>query len=166
MATVAARSPALQKLHWSENDWLGDDVVYTIAASCPLLQELCAENEYPSALTDAAVVALARGCPKLTMIEGLTGPALTDASVMALAQHCLNLETVHLQRSPLVAEAALTTLAQMCRELQRLYVCGSSINTAAVLRLRSVATDNGAGDEVVQAVGQEDDQDSDGWTVD
>jgi hypothetical protein len=166
MATVAARSPALLKLHWSENEWLSDDVVYTIAASCPLLQELCAENEYPSALTDAAVVALAQGCPKLTMLEGLSGPALTDASVMALAENCPNLSVVYLVHSPQVTEAALTTLVQRCRELQRLYVCGSSINTAAVLRLRSVATDNGAGDEVVLAVGQEDDEDSDDWAVD
>jgi hypothetical protein len=68
-------------------------------------------------------VALARDCPKLTVMKGLSGPALTDASVIAQANHCPHLATIDLEHSP---EAALTTLVRRCRKLVRLCTCAGA----------------------------------------
>jgi hypothetical protein len=133
---VVTRNPLLQELRMSGNSWLSDDVLEAIAASCPLLRELYARSSAASTLTDAAVVALVQGCPKLSVMEGLSGPALTDASVMALAEHCSDLYIVNLLHSPQVTETALTALVQKCPGLEVLHVCGSSIDAAAVFRLR------------------------------
>jgi hypothetical protein len=56
------RNPLLEQMSVMGNKWLQDDQVTAIATSCPLLRELRAQNG-PSALTEAAVVALALGCP-------------------------------------------------------------------------------------------------------
>jgi hypothetical protein len=133
---MAVRNPQLQNLRLPGNSWLRPDGLTAIAASCPRLQELCAQTTTPSTLTDAAVVALAQGCPKVTVVEGLSGPALTDASVSALTEHCPLLKRVCLDHSPLVTESALTLLLQTCSKLHQLRVCASSMDAAAVKRIR------------------------------
>jgi hypothetical protein len=134
---IVTSNPLLEQLDLPGNGWLSDGVLTIIAASCPLLQELCADYEIPSALTDVAVVALAQGCPKLTVMEGLSGPALTDTSVSALTEHCLDLTKLHLEHSPQVTETALIALAQKCLTLEVLQVCAASLDKAAVKRIRA-----------------------------
>jgi hypothetical protein len=45
---MVVRNPQLQKLRLPGNSWLRDDVLTAIAASCPRLQELCAQTTTPS----------------------------------------------------------------------------------------------------------------------
>jgi hypothetical protein len=137
VTAIVTSNPLLEQLDLPGNGWLSDDVLTIIAASCPLLQELCADYEIPSALTDVAVVALAQGCPKLTVMEGLSGPALTDASVIALTECCSDLSKVYLEHSPQVTETALIALAEKCLTLEVLQVCASSLDKAAVKRIRA-----------------------------
>jgi hypothetical protein len=147
IAAVASRNPLLEKLRWTGhgwisvgNGWLSDGALVTIAASCPLLQELYVQEAAASFLTDASLMALAQGCPKLTVVQGLSGPALTDASVIALADHCPRLTRVNLKHSPLVTEAALTTLVQRCLELQQIHVCANSMDASAMSRISAAHT--------------------------
>jgi hypothetical protein len=134
---IATSNPLLEQLDLPGNGWLSDDVLTTIAASCPLLQELCADSESPSTLTDAAVVVLAQGCAMLSVVEGLSGPGLTDASVIALTERCLDLTKLHLEHCPQVTETALIALAQKCLTLVVLQVCAASLDKAAVKRIRA-----------------------------
>jgi hypothetical protein len=128
---MAVRNPQLQKLRLPGNSWLRQDGLTAIAASCPSLQELCAQTTTPATLTQ-----MPQGCPELTVVEGLSGPALTDASVSALTEHCPHLKRVCLDHSPQVTEIALTKLLQTCSKLHQLQVCASSMDAAAVKRIR------------------------------
>jgi hypothetical protein len=139
IAAIAARNPKLSRLQVPGNDWLRDDVVTTIATSCPRLSALLTSGGGPSALTDEAVIALARGCPGLQSPNGLSGPQLTDRSVLAFAEHCPDLRTLYLEHSPLVTEEALTTLVRNCRKMERLSVRRNTIDAAALQRLRAAA---------------------------
>jgi hypothetical protein len=139
IAAIAARNPQLSSLRMPDNEWLRDDVVITIAISCPRLLYFLRDGRGPSALTDEAMVALASGCTRLQRVNGLSGPHITDVSVLAFATYCQGLETLHLGRSPLVTEAALTVLVRNCRKLVSLSVCRSTIDADALQRLRAAA---------------------------
>jgi hypothetical protein len=139
IAAIAAHNPQLSRLQVPGNDWLRDDVVTTIATSCPRLSALLTSGGGPSALTDEAVIALALGCPGLQSPNGLSGPQLTDASVLAFAEHCPDLRTLYLEHSSLVTEEALTTLVRNCRKMERLSVRRNTIDAAALQRLRAAA---------------------------
>jgi hypothetical protein len=154
VVALLARNPIMQRFCFSGNTWLSDKVLSTAAAFCPRLRDIRAQSNTPSALSDAAVVALAQGCPELTVVEGISGLQLTDVAVIALAEHCPRLDTVHLQHSPQVTEAALTVLTQRCRKLRHLRVCASSIDTAAESRIRAAHGGNGSNALSVHAPGR------------
>jgi hypothetical protein len=139
MVAIASHNPQLTALCLPSNAWLRDDVVVDIAARCPLLQELHIRGDTPSVLTDAALVALAQGCPKLTMVQSLSGPQLTDAAVLALAECCPGLKSVRLEHSPHVTGVALMIMVQRCCKLSHLCVCRSTIDEDVAARLRAAS---------------------------
>ena len=63
-------------------------------------------------LTDAGLMALARGCSRLQCLTLRRCKIVTDEGIVAIAQHCQHLCDLMLRRLPLVTVAALHSIAQ------------------------------------------------------
>ena len=75
-------------------------------------------------ITDAAVLALAKGCPNLTTINLYGCRNITDAAVVALAEHCPNLTKSFLFSCANITDAAVIALAKHCRNLTTINLGG------------------------------------------
>jgi hypothetical protein len=80
---------------------LGFLALFTIAANCPLLEQLSVSE------------------------EGLEAPVLDDACMLCISHGCRRLRRLELRHCAAVTDAAATALAARCKGLQvRLCVCG------------------------------------------
>lgn len=64
---------------------------------CPHIQELAILR--CQALTDEAVISLARGCPRLRLLSFGGCRQLTDASLLALAEHSRFLQSLDISKT-------------------------------------------------------------------
>ena len=63
-------------------------------------------------ITDAAVLALAKGCPNLTTVNLYDCANITDAAVLALAKGCPNLTSIDLAGCRMITEEAKAALRE------------------------------------------------------
>jgi hypothetical protein len=83
----------------------------------------------------AAVIALAKGCPRLTTIR-MAVCSLTDESVSAFAQNCPLLSVVHIRDNDEVTDAGVCALAERCAKLTDVDFCMcSALTREAVMAL-------------------------------
>ena len=76
-------------------------------------------------VTDAVLVAISRGCPKLAHLDLFDARKITDAGVIAVAQGCSELNTLILNGCDHITAAAVLAIAQLCPRLIQLdLVCG------------------------------------------
>jgi hypothetical protein len=75
---------------------LDDDMLRMIAAHCPHLQTIKAENCH--LVTDAGVTALAKGCPQLQDVELRHSDYITIAALEAITAHCRYLERLSINQ--------------------------------------------------------------------
>ena len=106
---VARGCNLLKELELPPSSTVGDPALVALGQYCPLLRSLSSSGAGLgwTSITDAAVAALVRGCPKLEVFE-LPGARMTDASASALAQGCPNLKTLNLLRTDVTAAGVLT----------------------------------------------------------
>ena len=71
-------------------------------------------------LTDAAIQAVAQGCPQLKELNVGRCARLTDASIRSLAESCTQLESLTTRYCPLLTSAVVRALEQGCRQLKYL----------------------------------------------
>ncbi|KAI3424418.1 hypothetical protein D9Q98_009970 [Chlorella vulgaris] len=110
--TVARRSNGLlPNGQWEEQ--LGFLALFTIAANCPLLEQLSVSEEGLEApvLDDACMLCISHGCRRLRRLELRHCAAVTDAAATALAARCKGLQVLVLEHTG-VGDAGLLALAR------------------------------------------------------
>lgn len=125
---------------------LEDTGVESVALHCHNLQELDISNSKSLNLTDRSLLALAKGCPKLTklVISGcttftdsslvyITGmrhlnlcgcyQAVTDVALQAIARNCPELQVLNIAWCNKVSDVGVTSIAVSCPDLRTLDLC-------------------------------------------
>ena len=96
-------------------------------------------------LTDAAIQAVAQGCPQLKELNVGRCARLTDVSIRSLAGSCTQLESLTTRYCPLLTSAVVRALEQGCRQLKYLDMIPFEIEIPLTLRgeipLRNVVLD-------------------------
>jgi hypothetical protein len=141
-AVLQVCSPNLQKIAISALLRAGDYEI--IASRCSQLRELCVD---PGTVDDAALLALAAGCPKLSYVplcqskvsdvgiiavvarnRALTSLNLiyncnvTDRGMEAVTANCPLLESIHLASCNQLTDATLIAIGQHCHNLRELNI--------------------------------------------
>ncbi|GLC47187.1 hypothetical protein PLESTB_001622800 [Pleodorina starrii] len=132
-ARLAACLPNLQHLALHEaTSCLGgmtDEFAAAVAAHCPLLVSLevsFTRYSLPSEVfTDAGMMALAAGCPRLTALSLTNCGAITNRSLYAVAVHCRGLRRLALGGyHELISDYGTVVLFQACSGLVRVVLSG------------------------------------------
>ena len=117
------------------------DLEYIVAQECPNLTSLDLTKDasaWPanSNITNAGLIALARGCPKLVSLNLRGCHHITRRGMIALAQGCPQLSSLNLQNCRGITDAAVIALSQECPELSSLnFTWCKQITDAAVIAL-------------------------------
>ena len=90
--------------------------ISALAAGCPLLQEFIAWN---TSLTDAGVIALARGCRDLRKIDMSDCKSIGFDAISAIAENCPLISKFHVCGCEFVDAACRSFIAQRFHNLQR-----------------------------------------------
>ena len=99
-----------------------DAAVMAMASGCPQLTtlDLCNCDN----ITDAAVVAVASKCKQLTRFDLRGCSKITDAAVLAVASGCKLLTTLNLAYCSNITDAAVVAVASGCPQLSSLSLFG------------------------------------------
>jgi small ubiquitin-related modifier len=103
-----------------------------VARGCRLLESL--ELPASSQVEDKGLIELGRCCPQLRSVTGNGWNCITDAAVIALASGCPQLEVVQLAHASLT-DASADALAQGCPNLKMLDLFETGITVAGLLIL-------------------------------
>jgi hypothetical protein len=128
----AARSHSLTSLDLF-NCVVTDAALTAVAQGCPRLTKLVLWNELRVSITDVSVIALADGCPLLTYLD-LNNCAISDAAVVALACRCRSL--IHLDLGWCnITDTAVTALIQHSASLTALNLAHTDVTDASILAI-------------------------------
>ncbi|KAJ3176056.1 hypothetical protein HDU87_005573 [Geranomyces variabilis] len=124
-APVAAPAPPagfdLEELILSDCSFLTDVTVAAVAASCHKLQYL--SLSFCCALTETFADELCRGCPQLRALDmSFCGTAVTDANLLVLARGLPRLERLSIRGCVQVTEQGIGYLARYAQNLKMLNV--------------------------------------------
>ncbi|CAI5961076.1 unnamed protein product [Closterium sp. NIES-64] len=127
---LLARFPSLAVLNLNFLFDCSEDSLASIGRLCPRLLELHVP-ETCKAADGAGLVALARGCPNLSILSlpAFKGP---DHSLMALGSHLPRLLKLRLRSVPHLTDAVVAHIAQSCRRLEELDLSFTDITDAAL----------------------------------
>lgn len=116
LPVLACSCPQLQSI----SGLLSDSDLSALGSGCPDLQKM--ESSTSGRITDAGVLNLVRGCPKLRSL--LFNHHVSDVALIAIAQGCPLLETLRVANIDNIGEAGLLTIAEKCPRLKSLYAMG------------------------------------------
>lgn len=118
---AAALCPNLESFHFYPGLHVSKEAVYSLAKHCPKLKtiDFTLESYYAgvSAITDAEIIALARGCPNLTTVILQHCEKLTEKAIQALGEHCHNITHINLLGCKDFANPEIIALAKGCPKL-------------------------------------------------
>ena len=97
------------------NEFVTDAAICALAAGCPGLKSVDLSTCYE--LTDVSISALADGCPGLTIVDLSGCKQLSDASISALAAGCPELTSLDLSYCYELSDASISALVARCPEL-------------------------------------------------
>lgn len=117
---IGKRCPALETLCFRGNQ-ISDAGIINLAAGCPRLRVLIVDTNV-ARLTDCALEALAQGCPNLETVNISGHAEITDQGIEALAIHCPQLAWLTLIGLKNLTDASLFTLAAYSRNLVSLNI--------------------------------------------
>ena len=126
---VARSCRLLETLQLPASSHVEDEGLIALGQCSPQLRSLTCNGW--ARITDAAVIALASGCPLLEIVQ-LSHASITDASADALAEGCPNLKMLDLFQTRITA-AGLLALAKHARQ-PRLSIRTSCEMPAAILK--------------------------------
>eukprot|EP00899_Mesostigma_viride_P014019 jgi/Mesvir1/22618/Mv14062-RA.1 len=98
-----------------------DQGITDVATKCAGLKELISSSTWQ--VTDASIKRVATCCGQLQRLD-VPRTAVTDAAVCAIAQHCPNLRHLAVGNCRGVTDASIIVLAEQCPRLQYLDVSG------------------------------------------
>ena len=113
---IATSCPRLRHLDLDGNG-ISKAAMQVVAKACPQLECLnieCIESDYAhaSCITDDVLDMLAKGCPKLKLLDVTNRHRLTDAAVRSLVQHCPGLKVLLMDGCLMLTLAAAHMLDQ------------------------------------------------------
>jgi hypothetical protein len=114
---VAAGGARLCDIRLAYCEQLGNQTVLAIAMHCPLLERLTC----PSGASDAAVVALAEGCPHLVYVS-ISESSVEDGGLAVLAARCPQLALLHVRRCPNITMHGVRAVFEHCAGLKTLWL--------------------------------------------
>eukprot|EP00887_Chlorella_sp_A99_P008202 scaffold12.g8202.t1 len=119
-AAAAAAAPAPE-------EQLGFRALFTIAANCAALEELCISEEglEQPAVDDDGLLCIGQGCQRLRRLALRHCAGATDAGVASLARRCKQLEEVVLEQTG-VGDAGVLAVARGCPRLAALHLTSYS----------------------------------------
>jgi hypothetical protein len=131
LISIGRHCPNLRNLCMDATNMTRDGIE-SIAAGCPLLEELRAASCAP---IGPGLVALARGCARLSklMVSRVGVPA---EAVRALAEGCPLLEEIDLRRSQQVGDMEITVLVSSCPCLTRLDIACTAVTEVGLCAIR------------------------------
>ncbi|KAJ3272349.1 hypothetical protein HDV01_005783 [Terramyces sp. JEL0728] len=101
---------ALEDLNLSDCSFLTDETIAVLGSRCPQLRRLCLS--FCCSLTEKFALLLASGCPYINTLDvSYCGGAVTDASVLILAQGLPKLQSLGLRGCVQLTDAGLEYLA-------------------------------------------------------
>lgn len=110
---------------------LSDAAVIALARGCPLLEDMRLADYQP---TDEVLAVLAVSCHNLKRVElGDYTPLCTDQGLLALARGCPMLTQLHLNNNAVVTDAGILGLAEHCHMLESVSIAGTILITSASL---------------------------------
>jgi len=119
----------------AQNHHLTDAGIIALANGCPRLIDLNLAKICRD-LTDDSIIALANGCPALCILDFANCYNMTDAAMIALANGCPDLSSVNLMNCREVTDAAIIALANGCPQLGSVGLANcSNLTDAAVIAL-------------------------------
>jgi hypothetical protein len=104
-----------------------DGAIVALAKHCTGLQSIYLVG--CCATTDGAIEALAKHYTGLQMISLGGCSAITDGAIGALAKHCTGLQSIRLDDCSAITDGAIEALAKHCTGLQSIYLVGCSAIT-------------------------------------
>jgi hypothetical protein len=110
-----SHSPALERVSLSHYEELQSDVVDALTANCPSLTHVYLAR--CEAITEASLCLLAQRLRHLIELN-LRGTQATDAVIIALARNCTQLELLNLLDCQQFSSAAFAQLANACKKLR------------------------------------------------
>ena len=96
--------------------------VVSLVQGCPLLEEFCSEDYYPS---DRVLAVMAESCPRMRLLEfDLGGQAepVTDIGLLALSRGCPDLTQLSLHNTPSITDTAILSIAEHCHKLRSINI--------------------------------------------
>ncbi|KAJ3153765.1 anaphase-promoting complex subunit Hcn1 [Geranomyces michiganensis] len=118
---AAAAGFDLEELILSDCSFLTDSTVSAVAASCHKLQYL--SLSFCCALTETFADELTRGCPQLRALDmSFCGTAVTDANLLVLARGLPRLERLSIRGCVQITEQGIGYLARYAKNLKMLNV--------------------------------------------
>jgi hypothetical protein len=109
-----------------------DQGLRAIAAGCPQLQVLCANDCMAAGF---AMEAIARGCPRLRVLDA-NQTFLPAAAVLALAECCPLLTHVSVVCCEEIGDGEITALVRGCPALWKLDIPGTSVTQQGLWEIR------------------------------
>jgi len=131
VVAIARGCRLLKTLYLASLSTIEDPALVALGQHCPLLRSFSGGRGW-NRITDAALTALAHGCPQLEEVELPHAALITDASANALAQGCPNLDTINLYGTGVTA-AGVLTLAKHAKQKLRIRAPGMSASEARAL---------------------------------
>lgn len=133
LSQYAKDASALQvRLLEESSSWFTNDMLLSIASSCPKLMAVSLLNCL--SLTPVSVCILAQRCPNINAIA-LSENAISDAVLSKLGESCTTLEHLYLFNASGVSEYGFRSLSPGCTMLRNIYVSYlfSTLGLATVL---------------------------------
>ena len=126
---IADRCPQLKRLLAGNVVLISDAPVISLATNCPNLKylDLCS-----TAITDAALTAVARGCRLLKLIAFSDCRLITSFGLSAFAE-CPYLEVIRLSGSKAIEDSSLQRLSIGCPDVMEIDLAGASLVSPQVL---------------------------------
>ena len=133
--TFIKSSPHLEVLQLGNIE--DNSVLLSLGLYCPRLRLIISYNHsMTSTMSDAGVIAMARGCPLLEEIRLVScqGYDLSDLALAAIAECCHHLQRIWLgYSSRRVTDVGLIALSRRCPHMKELHINNNTITDATVL---------------------------------
>ena len=128
LVALVSSNRRLTWLSLRQSTALTDAALIELARHCSRLTFF--QMQHSPLVTDAGFLAFTMNIPNIVVIHLWDCPQLSNASVLALSEHCCQLECFTLQHCHQLTEAGLVPLVQSCRHLSTLLISRTNMSEA------------------------------------
>lgn len=123
------RSKVFDPHLWTKIDMIGyvinDKVLKTLPTLCDFITDIMLPDDVKGEISDAGMIALAKGCPNLRTFYAPRCDCFSEAAFIAFAEHCKDLIELHLDNVD-VSDRVLRSIANNLEKLEILTLIQST----------------------------------------